>query len=67
MLNWKTFLRNHVKDMVAVDFFAVPTATFRILYVLLVMAHERRKVLPFNVTDSPLWGGADQSKCSRYS
>ena len=34
------------------DFFVVPTATFRLLYVLGVMTHERRKVIPFNITDS---------------
>ena len=50
---WKTFLHNHGKDLVAVDFFVVPTATFRVLYVFLVLAHERRKVLHFNITDSP--------------
>ena len=32
---WKTFLQNHAKDIIAVDFFVVPTATFRVLYVLL--------------------------------
>ena len=41
----------------AIDFFTVPTATFRVLYVFLVLAHERRRVLHFNITDSPsaLW------------
>jgi putative transposase len=39
--------------LVSVDFFAVPTATFRVLYVFLVLAHERRRVLHFNITDSP--------------
>ena len=50
---WKTFLQNHVQALVAVDFFAVPTATFRVLYVFLVLAHDRRKILHFNVTDAP--------------
>jgi transposase InsO family protein len=50
---WKTFLHTHAKAMVSVDFFTVPTATFRVLYVFLVLAHERRKVLHFNITDSP--------------
>jgi hypothetical protein len=50
---WKTFLHNHAKDLIAVDFFVVPTATFRLLYVFLVLAHERRKILHFNITDSP--------------
>jgi transposase InsO family protein len=50
---WKTFLHNHAKDLLAVDFLVVRTATFRVLFVFLVLAHERRKVLHFNVTDSP--------------
>jgi putative transposase len=50
---WKSFLHNHAKELISVDFFTVPTATFRVLYVFLVLAHERRKVLHFNVTDSP--------------
>jgi putative transposase len=50
---WKTFLCNHAKELVSVDFFTVPTATFRVLYVFLVLAHDRRKVLHFNITDSP--------------
>src|SRR5258707_14655292 len=47
---WRTFLQNHVLDLVSVDFFVVPTATFRVLYVF-VLLHHRRKVLHFNVTD----------------
>jgi hypothetical protein len=50
---WTTFLHDHAKDLVAVDFFAVPTATFCLLCVFLVLAQERRKVLHFNITDSP--------------
>jgi len=50
---WRSFLDNHVKDLVAVDFFVVPTATFRVLFVFLVLAHDRRRVLHFNVTTSP--------------
>jgi transposase InsO family protein len=50
---WRSFLQNHAKELVSVDFFTVPTATFRLLYVFLVLAHERRKVLHFNVTNSP--------------
>ena len=51
--SWKSFLTNHAKEFIAVDFFAVPTATFRVLYVFLVLAHERRKVLHFGVTEVP--------------
>ena len=50
--SWRTFLDNHVEDIVAVDFFTVPTATFQILYVFLVMSHDRRKIIHCNVTDS---------------
>ena len=50
---WKTFLRNHAQALVAIDFFTVPTATFRVLYVFLVLAHERRRVLHFNITQAP--------------
>ena len=50
---WRTFLENHVKTMVSVDFFTVPTIRFQILYVFLVLAHERRRILHFNVTAHP--------------
>jgi len=50
---WRTFLENHVNQLVSVDFFAVPTATFRILYVFLVLAHDRRRFVHFNVTEHP--------------
>ncbi len=50
---WRTFLDNHVKDLVSIDFFTVPTATFCILYVFLVRRHERRQVVHFIVTEHP--------------
>ena len=50
---WRAFLENHVRDLVALDFFAVPTATFGVLFGFLVLAHERRRVLHFNVTANP--------------
>jgi putative transposase len=50
---WRTFLQNHVADLVSIDFFLVPTVTFRVLYVFVVLLHHRRKVVHFNVTDSP--------------
>jgi len=50
---WRTFLQNHVLDLVSVDFFVVPTATFRVLYVFVVLLQHRRQVVHFNVTDSP--------------
>jgi transposase InsO family protein len=50
---WRTFLENHVKNMVSVDFFTVPTIRFQILYVFLVLAHDRRRILHFGVTAHP--------------
>jgi putative transposase len=50
--NWRSFLENHLGDIVAMDFFTVPTATFRVPYVLVIMAHDRRRILHFNVTTS---------------
>ncbi len=50
---WRTFLDNHVKSLVSVDFFTVPTIRFQVLYVFLVLAHERRRVVHFNVTAHP--------------
>jgi len=56
--SWKSFLDNHREVLAAVDFFTVPTLTFRILYVFFVIRHDRRKVAHFNVTTSPTaaWG-----------
>jgi transposase InsO family protein len=50
---WRSFLDNHLKTLVSLDFFVVPTATFRVLFVLLILAHDRRRVLHFNVTSDP--------------
>jgi len=50
---WRTFLNNHLKTTVSVDFFTVPTIRFQLLYVFLVLAHERRRILHVDVTDHP--------------
>jgi hypothetical protein len=50
---WRAFLENHAKDLVSVDFFMVPTATFQVLFGFLVLAHDRRRVVHFNVTTNP--------------
>ena len=50
---WRTFLDNHLTDIVAIDFFTVPTATFRILFAFVVLRHDRRVVAHFNVTAHP--------------
>src|SRR6516162_1589979 len=56
--SWRAFLANHVNELISIDFFTVPTATFRVLFVLVVLAHQRRRVLHFNVTEHPtLWTG----------
>ena len=57
--SWRVFLANHARDLVALDFFTVPTISFRILYVFVVLAHERRRVGYFNVTAHPtaFWTG----------
>jgi transposase InsO family protein len=50
---WRTFLANHVPDIAACDFFTVPTVTFRVLHVFIVLRHDRRQVVHFNVTTHP--------------
>jgi len=50
---WRAFLKNHIKEIVAVDFFVVPTVRNQVLFVFLVLAHHRRRVLHFNVTTHP--------------
>ena len=50
---WRTFLRNHVVCLASVDFFVVPTATFRLLFVFIVLHHERRHIVHFGVTAHP--------------
>jgi transposase InsO family protein len=50
---WAAFLRNHRDVIAAMDFFTVPTLTFRVLYCFFVIEHGRRKILHFNVTDHP--------------
>jgi putative transposase len=57
---WRTFLENHVKELVSVDFFTVPTVRFQVLYVFLVLAHDRRRVIHFNVTAHPTAGWTGQ-------
>ena len=50
---WKTFLRNHALDIVAMDFFVVPTVSLRVLYVFVAIHHGSRRVLHVNVTRHP--------------
>jgi hypothetical protein len=50
---WRTFLNNHVNDLVSADFFVVPTATFRLLFVFVILSHDRRRPVHFAVTSHP--------------
>jgi putative transposase len=50
---WLIFLKNHQEVIAAMDFFTVPTATFRVLYYFFVIGHSRRRVLHFNATEHP--------------
>ena len=56
---WRTFLENHVSDIAAIDFFVVPTVRFQLLYCFIVLRHDRRRVVHFNVTRHPTarWTG----------
>jgi putative transposase len=50
---WLAFLKNHREAIAAMDFFTVPTATFRVLYCLFVIGHGRRRILRFDATEHP--------------
>jgi putative transposase len=56
---WRAFLKNHIKDVIATDFFVIPTVRSPLLFLFLVLAHERRRVLHFSVTANPAaaWAG----------
>ena len=50
---WRTFLHNELMGIAAIDMFVVPSATFRLMFVALILVHDRRKVVHFNVTRNP--------------
>jgi putative transposase len=50
---WRTFLTNHVTSLVSMDFFTVPTLTGRVLFVLVLLAHHRRRVVHLAITEHP--------------
>jgi len=54
-------LENHLTQLVSVDFFTVPTIGFHVLYVFLVLDHDARRILHFNVTADPTaeWTGQE--------
>ncbi len=51
--SWRTFLRNHLTDSAACDFFVVPTATFRMIFAFVVLSHDCRRIVHFNVSTHP--------------
>lgn len=61
---WRTFLNNHLTDIVAIDFFTVPTATFRILFAFVVLRHDRRMVVHSNDTEHPTAGWTARCVCA---
>jgi len=50
---WRTFLTNHAATLMSIDFFTVSTLTGRILFVFVVLAHQRRRIIHFNITEHP--------------
>src|ERR1039458_9906422 len=50
---WRSFLHNHTHEIAAVDMFVITTATFQLLYTLVVLGHDRRKVIHFDFTQNP--------------
>src|SRR5207244_13574595 len=50
---WRTFLTNHVATLVSMDFFTVPTLTGRVLFVLVLLTHQRRRIIHVNITEHP--------------
>ena len=64
---WLTFLRNHREAIAAMDFFTVPTVTFRVLYCFFVIGHDRRRILHLNVTPHPTSSCGPQKRCALAS
>src|ERR1035437_8711200 len=54
--SWRSFLHNHLTDIAAIDMFVVATVTFRLLYALIVLSHDRRAIIHFDVTENPPQG-----------
>src|SRR4051794_23987526 len=50
---WRTFLLNHADGIASIDLFVVPTISFKLLYGLLILRHDRRRILLLGVTTSP--------------
>jgi putative transposase len=50
---WRTFLEAHIGEIIAIDFFVVPTLTFQLLFGFLILRHHRRELVHVNTTDHP--------------
>jgi len=51
--NWKTFLKNHSSEIISIDYFCVPTISYKLLHVFVFLSYERRKIIHYNVTFHP--------------
>jgi transposase InsO family protein len=62
---WRVFLKNHAREIIAADFFTVPTVNFRVLFVFVILSHDRRRILHFNVTQNPtaVWTSRQLLEC----
>ena len=50
---WKAFLHNHAAGIAAMDFLVVPTIGFKLLFVLVILRHQRRRLISLTVTINP--------------
>ena len=64
---WRTFLTNHANQILAADLFVVPTVTFRLLFVLVILAHDRRQIVHLAVTEHPTAAWAAQQLRNAFS
>ena len=65
--SWRPFLENHADCLAGIDFFTVPTAIFRILYVFIVLSHDRRQIAYFNATEHPTAPWTSQQLTEAFS
>ena len=63
---WRTFLTNHVSTLVSIDFFTVPTFTGRVLFILVVLMHHRRRIVHVDVTEHPTAAWTAQQIMKRF-
>ena len=64
---WRTFLTNHANQIMAADFFVVPTVTFRLLFVLVILEHDRRRLVHVAVAEHPTAAWTAQQLCNAFS